>query len=105
MGSRAGLAGYLPHILAIVISLLLVDSTLGQIATLNYQDCFSGNVTEKLNVSMVYAQLSDNNTALNLTVIGQSNVPIVGRSNDSTKLGEFPSKVCSSMRLVLTVHS
>jgi hypothetical protein len=94
MASFAGLVRYLPRVLVVVVlSLLLSDSALGQPAILNYDDCFSstGNTSEKLNVMMVYAQILRDNKALNLTVIGQSNIPIVGRSNDSTKLGEFPS--------------
>jgi len=94
MASFAGLVRYLPRVLVILVwSLLLSDSALGQPAILDYEDCFSssGNTSEKLNVLMVYAQILRDNKALNLTVIGQSNVPIVGRSNDSTKLGQFPS--------------
>ena len=101
MGCHAGLGGYLPCILVIVIlSHFLSDVALGQPATLEYQDCFSsnGNISEKLNVSMVYAQILDNSSVLNLTVVGHSNIPIVGRSNDSSKLGEFSSTtaVCIS---------
>jgi hypothetical protein len=94
MGSSAGLAGCLPLVI-LVLSLFFVDSTLGQPAVIDYQDCFSstGNTTGKLNVSVVYAQISDNNRNLNFTIIGQSNIPIIGRLNDSTKLGEFPSKL------------
>jgi len=108
MGSRAGLVGYLPRILVItVLSFFLSGSALGQPTILHYDDCFSstsGNMTEKLDVLMIYAQILRDNKALNLTVIGQSNIPIVGRTNDSTKLGEFPSKwLC--MLLVLTVYS
>lgn len=70
---------------ALFLSLLFSGSVLSQPATLDFQDCFSGNVTQKLNVSTVYAQI-DGNAALNLTVIGYSDIPIVGRSNSSTKL-------------------
>ena len=93
MASFAGLVRYLPRVLVVVVlSFLLSDSALGQPAILNYEDCSStGNTSEKLDVLMVYAQILRDNKALNLTVIGQSNMPIVGRSNDSTKLGEFPS--------------
>jgi len=73
---------------ALFLSLLFSGSVLSQPATLDFQDCFSGNVTQKLNVSTVYAQI-DGNTALNLTVIGYSDIPIVGRSNSSTKLGAY----------------
>ncbi|KZP13441.1 hypothetical protein FIBSPDRAFT_960501 [Athelia psychrophila] len=55
---------------------------------MDYVDCFSsshGNLSEKLQVSTVYAQIVDD-SYLNITIIGYSNVPIVGRSNDSTKL-------------------
>ena len=99
MGCHAGLGGYLPCIFVVVIlSHFLSDLALGQPATLKYEDCFSpanGNISEKLNVSMVYAQILNDGSVLNLTVIGQSNVPIVGRSNDSSKLGEFPSIIAA----------
>jgi hypothetical protein len=100
MGCHAGLGGYLPCILVVVIlSHFLSDFALGQPATLKYEDCFSssGNISEKLNVSRVYAQILDGSSVLNLTVIGQSNVPIVGRSNDSSKLGEFLSILAACM--------
>lgn len=78
-------------LLAASLSLLFSVSVLGQPATLDFQDCFAGNVTQKLHVSTVYAQL-EGDVALNLTVIGYSNLPIVGRSNTSSKLGEFSSR-------------
>lgn len=93
MGSRAGLAGHHPCVLVfVVLSLFFASSTRGEPATLSYEDCFSatGNITEKLNVSMIYGQILDQNAALNLTIIGQSNIPIVGRVSDSSKLGGFP---------------
>lgn len=75
-------------LLAASLSLFFSVSVLGQPATLRFQDCFSGNVTQKLNVSTVYAQI-EGDTTLNLTVIGYSGLPIVGRSNASSKLGAF----------------
>lgn len=91
MAGRSGLAGRpISLLISLFISLLFLGITRADPATLNYEDCFSssGNLTEKLSITTVYAQLLGE-TALNITVIGQSNIPIVGRSNDSTKLGRF----------------
>ena len=69
------------------LSLWLSRSAIAHPAMLSYDDCFSGpNTTQKLNVSIVYAQLIGNEY-LNLTVIGQSSIPIIGRANSSTNLG------------------
>lgn len=92
-------------LLAASLSLFFSISVLAQPATLGFQDCFFGNVSQKLNVSTVYAQL-EGNIALNLTVIGYSNLPIVGRSNSSTKLGVFLSRdtIYISYRLSTPSH-
>lgn len=67
--------------------LWLSKSAMAQPAMLSYSDCFSGsNTTQKLNVSTVFAQLRGD-SYLNLTVIGQSNIPIIGRANSSSNLG------------------
>lgn len=95
MGSHAGLAGMLPHIwVALFLSLFFCELSLAQPATLKFQDCFSGgNLTEKLDVTTVYAQVIGDQL-LNLTIVGNSNIPIVGRSSTSTKLGAFPKRLC-----------
>lgn len=73
------------------LSLLLSRSVVAQPAMLSYDDCFSGsNTTQKLSVSTVYAQLIGTDY-LNLTVIGQSNIPIIGRANSSSNLGSYLS--------------
>lgn len=98
MSSHLWLAGRLPRVLlASCLFLLFSSSALAQPTTLKFQDCFSGdNTTQKLNVSTVYAQLLGD-TALNLTVVGQSNIPIIGSANSSSSLGEFSSRLCHDL--------
>jgi hypothetical protein len=78
--------------IAFVVSLVFTRSVLSlQPATLPFHDCFTGNVTQKLNISTVYAQVvGDGNvdSHLNLTVFGTAGLPIMGSSNDSLNLGE-----------------
>jgi hypothetical protein len=78
--------------IAFVVSLCFTRSVLSlQPATLPFHDCFSGNVTQKLNISTIYAQVVDDGNVdshLNLTVFGTTNLPIMGSSNDSLNLGE-----------------
>jgi hypothetical protein len=108
MAGRAELAGCLPRLLVVAILLpFLSETTLGQPAALDFEDCFSssGNMTEKLNISTVYAQITGDNKALNLTVIGQSDIPIIGRSNDSTKLGGFVFRSHLCMKLMPIAYS
>lgn len=92
MGSHAGLSVIrLRTLVVVLLPLLFCTLSLAQPAVLEYTDCFStshGNSTEKLQVDTVYAQITNDNT-LNLTIVGYSNVPIVGRSNDSTSLGKL----------------
>lgn len=67
---------------------------------LPWGDCFTGtNLTQKLNVTTVYAQLVDQ-TSLNITILGQSNIPIRGQVNDSTKLGAFEYGVHQFWRML-----
>lgn len=61
-------------------------------ATLTFKDCFSGNVSQKFNISTVYAQILDTTQMgvyLNLTVLGVSPQQILGFTNTSTSLGEL----------------
>jgi hypothetical protein len=51
-----------------------------------FRDCFSGNETQKLNVSTVYAQILDadkENRHLNITLIGSSGQDILGQSGSN----------------------
>lgn len=57
---------------------LLFSCTIAQPATLNFDDCFTGNDSQKLDVSTVYAQFQKDGpqgTILNFTVLG--NTPVV----------------------------
>jgi hypothetical protein len=59
--------------------------TMSQPATVPFNDCFTGNSTQKLDVTVVYAQvLNGPDSYLNLTILGASNESIQGYSNDST---------------------
>ncbi|KAG6813034.1 hypothetical protein H0H92_014568 [Tricholoma furcatifolium] len=60
-------------------------------AVASFTDCFDpdGNVTQKLDISTVYAQVLNNDdmgTYLNLTVLGTTPQPIFGFTNSSTSL-------------------
>jgi hypothetical protein len=61
-----------------------------QPATLQFNDCFSGDPAVRLNVSNVYAQLlhaDQHESFLNLTVFGKTSEEIIGLSNSSSSLG------------------
>ncbi|TFK43868.1 hypothetical protein BDQ12DRAFT_675694 [Crucibulum laeve] len=77
-----------PAFLVSFLILVLLPAVLADPATLPFVDCFddTGNVTQKLNVSTVYAQVHQNDqwgTYLNLTVIGETPQEIVGSSSSS----------------------
>jgi hypothetical protein len=79
---------------AAFLSSCLFSFILAQPATLHPEDCFTGNDTQKFNISTVYAQILDNNslgTYLNLTLFGQSNLEILGTANGSNNLCEISS--------------
>jgi hypothetical protein len=83
------------HILVFLISSCF-SSVLALPASLQFQDCFSGNVAMKLNISTVYAQILNSpqmGTYMNLTVFGNSSEDIMGYSNQSTSLGKSPYDV------------
>jgi hypothetical protein len=68
----------------------LFHNALAQVATPRFADCFSGNVSLKLNVSTVYAQITTSQSfgrQLNITVLGQSPQVIQGTANGSSDLG------------------
>ncbi|KAF7317470.1 Membrane protein [Mycena kentingensis (nom. inval.)] len=55
-------------------------------ATLPFEDCFSGNATNKMSVNEVYGQVLASGTHLNLTVIGSSGQPVLASDNNSSSL-------------------
>ena len=68
----------------------LFPIALAQVATPRFGDCFSGNPSLKLNVSTIYAQITNSQsfeTQLDITVFGQSPQPIEGTANGSSDLG------------------
>jgi len=68
----------------------LFPNALAQVATPRFTDCFTGNVSLKLNVSTVYAQITTSQSFgrhLNITVLGQSPQVIQGTANGSSDLG------------------
>ena len=85
---------------ALLIPFCFLPSVMSQPATVPFKDCFSGNRTEKLNISTVYAQFLDAgnpHSRLNFTILGVSGQGIIGASNDSSDLGaQSPILVCTS---------
>ncbi|KAJ7094372.1 hypothetical protein C8R44DRAFT_645301 [Mycena epipterygia] len=86
----SSLFGRLPATMSsALISLLLVLPVFADPASLPFDDCFSGNVSAKLTVDEVYAQILTSaqlGTYLNLTVIGNSPEEIFGSTNSSSSL-------------------
>lgn len=81
--------------------LLAVPHVLADPATPTFFDCFDSgaNVTQKLTVSTIYAQVVDNpgqGPNLNLTVLGTSPQDIVGFTNASGSLSKsaVPAVFC-----------
>lgn len=75
---------------AVFFALLATSAVLAQPATVQFRDCFSGNISQKLNISTVYAQVLHNegkDRHLNITVLGQAGQDITGQSPESTSLG------------------
>lgn len=80
----------------------LFPNVLAQVAIPRFTDCFSGNVSLKLNVSTVYAQITTSQSLgkqLNITVLGQSPQVIEGAANGSSDLGASPLILSSSVSL------
>jgi hypothetical protein len=78
---------------------ILFPNALAQVATPRFTDCFSGNVSLKLNVSSVYAQITTSQSLgrqLNITVLGQSPQVIQGTANGSSDLGASHLSTLSS---------
>ncbi|TFY69192.1 hypothetical protein EVG20_g3243 [Dentipellis fragilis] len=88
--------------LAIVLSSLSL--CLADPAIAPFSDCFSGNVSQKLNVSTVYAQITHSNTLgrhLNLTVFGDSPLPIEGLANNTNSSdNEYLATLFSSTEML-----
>ena len=68
---------------SLLLFLTFINSVLSDPASLPFNDCFDsrrGNTSQKLSVSQVYGQVietSDNESYLNLTVIGSSPLEIL----------------------------
>ncbi|KAK7696206.1 hypothetical protein QCA50_000859 [Cerrena zonata] len=95
---------------------LWFSCTIAQPATLAFDDCFTGNTSQKLNVSTLYAQFQKNGpqgTVLNFTLLGNSPVVIEQSSGGSTPVastlftisnmltfpvGDFNTFFCNSLR-------
>ncbi|KZT29427.1 hypothetical protein NEOLEDRAFT_1238857 [Neolentinus lepideus HHB14362 ss-1] len=74
---------------SIFVLSLLFSLVSAEVATVPFHDCFTGNVSAKLNVSMVYAQILHNDSLgkyLNITVLGESAQNISGRADGSNNL-------------------
>lgn len=68
----------------------LFTNVVAQVAIPHFSDCFSGNQSLKLNISTVYAQITTSPSLgrhLNITLLGQSPLPIEGTANTSSDLG------------------
>jgi hypothetical protein len=81
---------YYPMLGALLLLGLTSCLVTAQPATLQFNDCFSGDPAAKLNVSHVYAQLlyaDQNESLLNITVFGKTGQEILGQSTSTTSLG------------------
>ncbi|KAI6024474.1 hypothetical protein EDC04DRAFT_249060 [Pisolithus marmoratus] len=63
-----------------LLLVLLPLAVSAQPATLPFNDCFTGNVAQKMSVDTVYSQIVDGQR-LNLTVLGQTAQQIIGDAN------------------------
>ncbi|KAI6034955.1 hypothetical protein F5J12DRAFT_790051 [Pisolithus orientalis] len=63
-----------------LLLILLPLAVSAQPATLPFNDCFNGNVSQKMSVDTVYSQIVDGQR-LNLTVLGQTAQEIIGDAN------------------------
>ncbi|TCD63482.1 hypothetical protein EIP91_005364 [Steccherinum ochraceum] len=74
----------LPGLLLLLLS-LAVSYVNSQPAPISFQDCFTGNVSQKLNVSTIYAQFFEHTSRgpyFNLTLLGESPQAVIGASED-----------------------
>jgi hypothetical protein len=77
------------HHFSALLLLLLIPGVVAGPATVDFNDCFSGNISQKLSVSTVYAQVLQNE--LHLVVLGQTPQEIDGFTNSSKSLGMYTS--------------
>ncbi|THH30329.1 hypothetical protein EUX98_g3861 [Antrodiella citrinella] len=64
---------------------LVLSYVNGQPANISFVDCFSGNISQKLNVTTVYAQFLEHTprgTYLNFTLLGENPQEVIGASSD-----------------------
>ncbi|THH16421.1 hypothetical protein EW146_g4219 [Bondarzewia mesenterica] len=79
----------LRFLLLLLVSLSVIRSANAEPIVAPFDDCFTGNNTQKLNVSTVYAQITETESLgrhLNLTILGESGQEIVGFANGSNDL-------------------
>ncbi|KAF8231414.1 hypothetical protein L208DRAFT_1399050 [Tricholoma matsutake] len=74
----------IPHCLYALLLLFVAPRVFADPATLDFNDCFSGNASQKLSVSSVYGQVV--NHELHLVVLGQTPLEIDGFTNFSKSL-------------------
>jgi hypothetical protein len=74
---------------ALSLSVWQPSGVSAQPATIAFHDCFSGNDSQKLNISTVYAQVIENDDEryLNLTLLGHTSQNISGEAQQSDHLG------------------
>lgn len=66
------------------IFIFILSPVVAEPATLPFTDCFSGDVSHKLQITTVYGQTLSNRY-LNFTLIGNSPVQIVSANNDTNE--------------------
>ena len=81
----------IPRFLYALLFVFAFPRVLASPATLPFTDCFTGNISQKLSVSTVYAQVVGDN--LNVVVLGQTPQEIDGFTNSSKSLGKIGSLV------------
>lgn len=83
---------------------LWVVAVVAQPAMAPFTDCFSGNDSQKMTVSTVYAQILEDPSAgrqLNLTLLGSTDQEIDGISDDSgTNLGELHNQRAHDLKML-----
>lgn len=91
----------IPHCLYALLLLFVAPRVFADPATLDFNDCFSGNASQKLSVSSVYGQVV--NHELHLVVLGQTPLEIDGFTNFSKSLGK--DRLLGGLKALLTSSS
>lgn len=74
-----------PGSLLVLLFFSALSYVTGQPATIGFQDCLTGNTSQKLNVTTVYAQFLEHTPRgpyLNLTLLGENPQEVIGASAD-----------------------